>query len=412
MLPVAAMEISREALEAYSSTLSALEADAAAKLESAIDALDWGVGYERLKENRNIVSDAMAALAAAYSDAASALGAELFESVMAAEGVTVAPRLAEPISHKQASDDVRSSARHIFGGKGDVAAFRESCVRQLARHISMAANGTVALSCERGASKGVRYARVPMGRRTCEFCVMLASRGFVYASEKTAGRLGQYHYKCDCRIVPGIDGATTIEGYDPDAYYASYKDCRDALDARRELKAYRSLPESERKGTFAEHWQAAILAEMRTRDRDWLNTGRKPRVTFESRELRQEILEKRPAELWTAIRLRRHGITAHFQIDERRFIDPETGIEKTIGLADLAGGIEIKSLDGASTFNTIEGYIRNTSKKEDAVRLIFDNSQNQGLSDDDLVRFVLRSRRFTRGSVYVLGHDESLRFIR
>lgn len=273
MLPVAAMEISREALEAYSSTLSALEADAAAKLESAIDALDWGVGYERLKENRNIVSDAMAALAAAYSDAASALGAELFESVMAAEGVTVAPRLAEPISHKQASDDVRSSARHIFGGKGDVAAFKASCVKQLARHISMAANGTVALSCRRGASKGVRYARVPMGRRTCEFCVMLASRGFVYASEKTAGRLGQYHYKCDCRIVPGIDGVTTVEGYDPDAYYASYKDCRDALDARRELKAYRSLPESERKGTFAEHWQAAILAEMRTRTREWLNVG-------------------------------------------------------------------------------------------------------------------------------------------
>ena len=122
------MEISRKVLEAYSSALSALEADAAAKLESVIGSLDWDAGYEQLKENRNIVSDAMAALAAAYGDAASALGAELFESVMAAEGVTVAPRLAEPISHKQASDDVRSSARHIFGGKGDVAAFKASCV--------------------------------------------------------------------------------------------------------------------------------------------------------------------------------------------------------------------------------------------------------------------------------------------
>ncbi len=406
------MEISRKVLEAYSSALSALEADAAAKLESVIGSLDWDAGYEQLKENRNIVSDAMAALAAAYGDAASALGAELFESVMAAEGVTVAPRLAEPISHKQASDDVRSSARHIFGGKGDVAAFKASCVRQLARHISMASNGTVALSCERGASKGVRYARVPMGRRTCEFCVMLASRGFVYANEKTAGRLGQYHYKCDCRIVPGVDGVTTIEGYDPDAYYASYKDCRDALDAHRELKAYRSLSESERKDTFAEHWRSAILAEMRTRDRDWLNTGRMPKVTFESRELRQEILEKRPAELWTAIRLRRHGITAHFQIDERRFVDSETGIEKTVGLADLAGGVEIKSLDGASTFNTINSHIKNASKKEDVVRLIFDNSHNGAMTDEGLVSAILESRRFRNGRIYVLTHDEKLLFIR
>ena len=62
-----------------------------------------------------------------------------------------------------------------------------------------------------------RYARVPSGAKTCAFCAMLASRGFVYASEDKAGALGQYHKDCDCEIIPSWDRKNPkIEGYDPD----------------------------------------------------------------------------------------------------------------------------------------------------------------------------------------------------
>ena len=66
----------------------------------------------------------------------------------------------------------------------------------------------------------VRFARVPTGATTCPYCLMLASRGFVYHSELKA--LNANHRYCDCRIVEGFDGMQ-VEGYDPDLYYDMWK---------------------------------------------------------------------------------------------------------------------------------------------------------------------------------------------
>ena len=58
------------------------------------------------------------------------------------------------------------------------------------------------------------YARVPVGD-TCAFCIMLASRGFVYTSRKSAlqTQTGQkYHENCNCVAVP-FHEADTIPGY-------------------------------------------------------------------------------------------------------------------------------------------------------------------------------------------------------
>lgn len=81
-----------------------------------------------------------------------------------------------------------------------------------------------------------RFARVPAGAETCNFCLMLASRGPVYWTAETAGAMNHYHANCDCRIVPVWDsvaivterggvirrGGSQIEGYDPDAYFERY----------------------------------------------------------------------------------------------------------------------------------------------------------------------------------------------
>lgn len=88
-------------------------------------------------------------------------------------------------------------------------------------------------------ASALRFARVPMGgRETCDFCIMLASRGFVYHTKETAGELKHYHANCACRIVPGFEG-DKVEGYDPDYYYDVWKnpedhpEVRDARNARR-----------------------------------------------------------------------------------------------------------------------------------------------------------------------------------
>lgn len=72
--------------------------------------------------------------------------------------------------------------------------------------------------------KEVRFARIPTGAETCSFCLMLASRGFVYRTGKSAGALEHWHSHCDCRIVPGFQGYTEVDGYDPDELYVKWKE--------------------------------------------------------------------------------------------------------------------------------------------------------------------------------------------
>lgn len=77
------------------------------------------------------------------------------------------------------------------------------------------------------------YARVPVGD-TCAFCIMLASRGFVYASKRSATYTKEgekYHPNCNCVAVP-FHKAQSIPGYQDilDKYDKMY---RDADNARR-----------------------------------------------------------------------------------------------------------------------------------------------------------------------------------
>jgi hypothetical protein len=77
--------------------------------------------------------------------------------------------------------------------------------------------------------EGVRWARVPTGKKTCSWCLILASRDAVYASEKSASTRSdghRYHGKCDCvatRIAKASDYPTE---YLPDDYYEMYQAAR------------------------------------------------------------------------------------------------------------------------------------------------------------------------------------------
>lgn len=80
-----------------------------------------------------------------------------------------------------------------------------------------------------------RWARVPRGFYTCAFCLMLASRGFKYRSQHSAGlELGSkglenyYHEHCDCEVVPQWGAkALKLKGYEPEKYKAIWKDARE-----------------------------------------------------------------------------------------------------------------------------------------------------------------------------------------
>lgn len=106
---------------------------------------------------------------------------------------------------------------------GDV----DGCVEQLLQRIDYEIKrgaGTTVLNAGMSDPVKPRYARVPTGAETCDFCIMLASRGFVYHSETSAGMLDHWHANCDCRIVPGFGKEPSVDGYDPDHYYEQYEE--------------------------------------------------------------------------------------------------------------------------------------------------------------------------------------------
>ena len=118
-----------------------------------------------------------------------------------------------------ATQDVLPFIERHFSGESPEQAVRRR-IGNLARdQVKRMANRTMAENCARD---GVRYARVPVGRETCGFCIMLASRGFAYTTPEAASHA---HDDCNCKVMPGFDGME-VEGYDPDSMYELYAEAR------------------------------------------------------------------------------------------------------------------------------------------------------------------------------------------
>lgn len=89
------------------------------------------------------------------------------------------------------------------------------------REMTRRARSTVRRNIRFDSSKP-RWARIPYGKKTCAFCVMLASRGFAYHTKDTAGYKEKFHSDCDCRVVPHW-GKGSIRGYDSSPYLDLYE---------------------------------------------------------------------------------------------------------------------------------------------------------------------------------------------
>lgn len=92
-------------------------------------------------------------------------------------------------------------------------------VQRLGYEIQRAVGRTMYRNGERDPRKP-KFARIPLGGDSCEFCRMLASRGFAYNSEKSAGKHDPDHYHdgCRCRVVCSWDDDPHIAGMTEDEY--------------------------------------------------------------------------------------------------------------------------------------------------------------------------------------------------
>lgn len=256
------------------------------------------------------VAEYLGALASTYGAAAGALAASFFEEATgkAAFGAAGAGRLPAEAAASDARAVLDALARD-----GALDAARVAAERADVR-VCEAKASVMEESCRRGS---VRWARVPAGRRTCAFCVMLASRGFVYTSERAAGGwpLSAYHPGCDCEVVPETS-QDLYPDYDPARLYEGYDRCRRAIIADAERR-WDEMGAAERAafGRSRAHGASGrddfitrqILAEMRTRDRLWLSTGEPPAMSSD------ELAEPLPKELRAAGWLADHGLQVHFR---------------------------------------------------------------------------------------------------
>lgn len=179
------------------------------------------IDFDTIAELREILIERLDPILGASTDMAAAYAAEFYDMVRELETGERSGAIAESGRNPEATEGyIRAAVSGAItkGLSGMIPGIEDRADYEIKR----AAGECIYYNGERD-KKDVRFARVPSGAETCEFCIMLASRGAVYRSERSAGSDGHYHAHCDCRIVPFFEG-TEVEGYDPDALYEQWRE--------------------------------------------------------------------------------------------------------------------------------------------------------------------------------------------
>lgn len=211
------MQIPRRYIENYSNSLNQISDTARESLSKALMRLDYDAD---IADIRNAVIAVMQTFCGASTDMSARLAAEFYDGLRLQFGIDDGYQ-AEVDSGRvpEATDGaVRAFVQDLVDDK-PIEQFVGKCVDRLDYETRKAANECVAKNAKNDPEKP-RWARVPTGVETCSFCIMLASRGFVYHSEETASHA---HAHCDCRVVPSWDKSPLAQGYDPDKYYDMWK---------------------------------------------------------------------------------------------------------------------------------------------------------------------------------------------
>lgn len=181
---------------------------------------------------RDVVADALAGLVNAYGPAAEAFGMYLFEEMIGEKATAAA------ISAPTATAAATAST---YGIITKYASPESVLASSMSRHVMNF--GRSAIHNSAAGIPDLAYARVPNyvgqrdGKGPCEFCIVLASRGAVYADTVTAGERGSGNeYHDDCWCVPTLmtkanpeagdfgDPSEWPKGYTPDRLYKEIYD--------------------------------------------------------------------------------------------------------------------------------------------------------------------------------------------
>lgn len=186
----------------------------------------WLLDFDTPAQAREAVLDFVPKLVSVYGDVAGAAALQWYEELRAKASRKL-PEYTPTISPGVPEEDIRSVVRAHAGAfwEGDPWGALEAVKKGVDTWVKYSGRDTIARNVKLDPAKP-RFARVPSGK-TCAFCSMLASRGWVYHSEETAGAVSKFHEHCDCQIVPSWEHKDAhVRGFDPDADYERYRAAR------------------------------------------------------------------------------------------------------------------------------------------------------------------------------------------
>ena len=392
--------ISAEEFKEYNRGAAEIGDGAASAVEQRV--LGWCRSHKDASaaEKREAAKLIMEGFVQAYDDKAAVFASQWYDYRAEQGGARLKQAVTMTVYEPGSVDDVARYQAKKLAKEGD-AAFARACGEFARNDAFRSLNETIIANVGRDRDKGAMFARVPTGFETCPFCLMLASRGAVYHSRKTAGEWGRFHRGCDCKVVPSFEGdpdAELVQGVKP-----------------RELYEQIVLMERQTGLSFADSKASRKLSDfIALHDRDWLLTGKVPEVGYEDEATQAKKLKDKdhPAEVRVADRLRVHGLRTVFVDDEVSEFDNAKGIEQLVGLPDLDTGLEIKNVSSAKSENTISKHIGNAKKKRGLKQIVIDVSENDNLSDEEARRMIASSlRRHSMASALMVDHEGEIETI-
>lgn len=175
------------------------------------------------KVSEGIIEDVAYGLVQQYGDAAASVACEFYDTLAENAGANVPDaEAAEPAGY----DDVRNvvQSRPVTESPGAVGRF-----------VKQAAEETMLQNCKRDHGE---FAWVPSPGSRCAFCIMVASNG--WRKIRSSDHAEHLHHNCRCEYVVRFDGATEIEGYDPQGYKLLY-DVSEGRNSDEKLKSLRKM---------------------------------------------------------------------------------------------------------------------------------------------------------------------------
>jgi len=243
--------ISREAFDAYDRAL-------AQNADMAVDELD-AIFAEYLStitqdDLRSTLAELMPALAEKYGSRAAAAAKEFYleeRSAMEDAGEF------EPIAAGADGDSIRRASLAAIERSASLKSLNASLDGILVRHVNAAADETVVWNARSDPARP-KWALVPSAG-ACGFCLLIASRGFDYASKEKVAR----HDHCKCTTVVDFSDDPALEGYDLGEVQGLYKDAKESMDDGELYREWEEAKSSDpRVGSFDNFKRNRIAAKM------------------------------------------------------------------------------------------------------------------------------------------------------